>query len=316
MPKILVTGAFGQIGSELVSFLQNKFGTDSVIATDIHLPKNFVGNAEILDVCDAKRYRQFVIDNKIDTIYHLASLISVGSEANPDLAWTLNLGSLKTMLDIARDHKIKCFWPSSIAAFGKKSLYDPTPQHNILEPTTIYGVTKVAGELLCQYYFLRYGVDVRSVRYPGIIQYKGELGNGTTEYAIAIFYEALKTGIFTCFLKENAKLPMMFIDDAIAATIGIMDADINKIKIRTSYNLSAISFSPKELVAEIRKNIPLEVKYEPDHHKDIADTWPKTIDDSEARSDWGWKHTVDLTKMVEIMLKEVGKKVGVRHGKK
>ena len=236
MPKILVTGAFGQIGSELVNSLQNKFGTDSVIATDIHLPKNFVGNAEILDVCDAEKYRQFVVDNKIDTIYHLASLLSVGGEANPDLAWTLNLGSLKTMLDIARDHKIKCFWPSSIAAFGKTSLYDPTPQHNILEPTTIYGVTKVAGELLCQYYFLKYGVDVRSVRYPGIIQYKGDVGNGTTEYAIAIFYDALKTGKFECFLKPDAKLPMMFIDDAIAATIGIMEASADAIEIRTSYN--------------------------------------------------------------------------------
>lgn len=315
MAKILVTGAYGQIGSELVSALQKQFGTENVIASDIRVPVVKIGRSEVLDVCDADKYKQFVTKNKIDTIYHLASLLSVGGEANPDLAWTLNLGSLKTTLDIARDGKIKCFWPSSIAAFGSTSIYDPTPQHNVLEPTTIYGVTKVAGELLCQYYYLKYGVDVRSVRYPGIIQYKGEVGNGTTEYAISIFYDALRFGKFTSFLKKDTTLPMMFIDDAIAATIGIMNAKPNKIKIRTSYNLSAISFSPAQLADEIKKHIPLVIKYKPDHHQDIADTWPKTIDDSCARKDWGWKHKVDLSNLVEIMLREIANKIGIDHGK-
>lgn len=316
MKKILVTGAFGQIGSELVPVLQAKYGKANVFATDINIPSNFDGVAKLLDVTDASQYAQFVAENNIDTIFHLASLLSVAGEKNPELAWKLNLGSLKTTLDIAKDHKIKIFWPSSIAAFGPTSILKNAPQHNILEPTTIYGVTKVAGELLCQYYFLKFGVDVRSVRYPGIIQFKADIADGTTEYACAIFYDALKTGRFECFLKPNTTLPMMFIDDCINATINIMQADAKDIKVRTSYNVSAISFGPKDLADEINKHLKLEVIYKPDHHQQIADTWPPTIDDTEARQDWSWKHKVDLAKMVEIMLTEVAKKIGVKYGKK
>jgi len=236
----------------------------------------------------------------------------VGSEKDPQMAWKVNLGGLKTILDVAVAHKIKVFWPSSIAAFGPTTPKIKTPQHTILEPTTMYGVNKVAGELLCQYYFLRYGLDVRSLRYPGLIAYKAPPGDGTTEYSVHIFYAALKDQKYTCFLKEDTRLPMMFIDDAIKGTLQLMEAPSENIKVRTSYNFTAIDITPEELVKEIQKVMPEFICiYAPDHRQAIADSWPDSIDDSDARNDWGWKPDVDLTKMVKIMFDEVKKKIEV-----
>lgn len=306
MKKILVTGAFGQIGSELVPALQKKFGKNNIIALGHrNIPKDFDGIVEKGEVTDGKALEKIIKTHKIDTIYHLASLLSATGEANPQLAWEVNMNGLKLILDLALKYKMRIFWPSSIAAFGPTTPKVKTPQRTVLEPTTMYGVTKLAGELLCQYYTNKYGLDIRSVRYPGLISYKAEPGGGTTDYAVAIFYEAIKTGKYECFVKKETTLPMMYMDDAIEGTIKLMDADWNDLTVHTSYNLAAISFTAEELAKEIQKRMPLKVTYKPDSRQKIADSWPQSIDDSVARKDWGWKHKIDLKKMCDIMIENL-----------
>lgn len=309
--KILVTGAFGQIGTELVPALQRKFGKDNVIAVGHHnIPAEFEGIVEKAELPNKDNLKELVERYDVGTVYHLVSLLSAKGEVDPSFTWNLNMTSLKDVLDLAVEKKYKVFWPSSIAAFGPTTPHEMTPQRTVLEPTTMYGVTKVSGELLAQYYHLKYGVDIRSVRYPGIISWKQEPGGGTTDYAVAIFYEALRTGKYECFVNEETVLPMMYMDDAVNATIQLMEADPTKLTVHTSYNLAAISFSAKELAQEIQKHLPVEVTYQPDHRQKIADSWPDSIDDSQARTDWGWQHEFDLPKMTEVMLTELKKKLG------
>jgi nucleoside-diphosphate-sugar epimerase len=308
--KILVTGAFGQIGTELVPALQKKHGKENVIAVGHrHIPETFDGIVEQAELPNKEILKNLIKKHNIGTVYHLVSLLSAKGEVDPSLTWNINMTSLKDVLDLAVEEKFKIFWPSSIAAFGPTTPRDNTPQRTVLEPTTMYGVSKVAGELLGQYYFQKYGVDIRSVRYPGIISWKQEPGGGTTDYAVAIFYDALKTGNYTCFVSADTVLPMMYMDDAINATIQLMDAQASKLTIRTSYNLAAISFSAEELAKEIQKHMPLTVTYQPDHRQKIADSWPNSIDDSVARQDWGWQHKFDLSKMTEVMLAELKQKL-------
>lgn len=313
MGKILVTGAFGLIGTELVSALQKKYGKENIIAAaHSKVPEDFDGILEKADVTNEEELISLVDKHGIDTVYHLAGILSVGSEKNPDLAWQVNLDGLKNVLDVARDKNLKIFWPSSIAAFGPTTPRKDTPQHTSLEPTTIYGVAKVSGELLCQYYFKRYGVDVRSLRYPGINGWKADPGDGTTEYAIHIFYAALSEGKYVCPLRPDSYLPMMYMSDAINGTIQLMEADPEKLTIRTSYNFSGISFSPADLVEEIKKLVPdFEVTYEPNQSQAIADSWPTSIDDSIAREDWGWKPEFDLKGMTEEMYNNLKIKLGI-----
>lgn len=309
--KILVTGPFGLVGSNLIPELQEKFGKDNIIALGHrNIPKDFSGVIEHGDVVDKNKLKEVIKKHQITQIYHLASLMSAAGEKNPNLAWEVNMGGLKNVLDFSVENKIKVFWPSSIAVFGPTTPRQNTPQHTILEPTTMYGVTKLAGELLCQYYFLKYGLDVRSLRYPGLLSYKAQPGDGTTEYAIWIFYGAIKEKKYQCFLKEDATLPMMYMGDAVRATLQLMDAPAEKIRVRTSYNLSAISFSPKEIVSEIKKYVPeFECSYQPDFRQKIADSWPKIIDDGAARKDWDWKHEFDLTRMTKEMLEGIKGKI-------
>lgn len=299
MKKILVTGAFGLVGSDLVPALQQKYGQDHVVALSREtVGQNFNGILEKGDVRDSRLMSDLVNKHDIGEVYHLAGLLSAGGEKNPDLAWEVNVAGLKYILDLAKDHKLKVFWPSSIAVFGPTTPKQDVPQHTILEPTTIYGVTKVTGELLCQYYYLRYGVDVRSLRYPGLNGYKAPPGDGTTEYAIHIYYGLLQNNHYECFLKADTRLPMMYMDDAIAGTIALMAAPQEKITVRTSYNISAINFTPAELQAEINKLVPdFKVEYKPDFRQKIAEGWPQSIDDSQARKDWGWRPQYNLTKM-------------------
>ena len=317
MKKILVTGSVGQIGSELVPALRAKYGNENVIATGYKtMPGESFRNAgpfEIVDVMDKDSLRVIIEKYDIDTIYHLVSVLSAMGEKNPNLAWDVNMITLKNVLDLAKEYEFsRVFWASSIAAFGPSTPKDNTPQLTVMDPNTMYGLTKVAGELLCNYYFVKHGVDVRSLRYPGIISYKTLPGGGTTDYAVEIFYEALKNRKYACFLKEDATLPMMHMPDAIKATIDIMQAEPSKIKTRTSYNLAAVSFSPKEIAEEIKKHIPeFECTYEPDFRQKIAESWPKVIDDSSARNDWGWKHEFGLAEMTKDMLKKLGEKLGV-----
>lgn len=312
MGKILVTGAFGQIGSELVPALQKKYGEENVFAAGHkNIPEGFHGLLEILDVTDILSLENLINKYQISEIFHLSGLLSVASENDPEAAWKINLGGLKNVLDVSKKYKIKLFWPSSIAAFGPTTPQIKTPQHTILEPTTIYGVTKVAGENLCHYYNIKYGLDVRSVRYPGIISWKTPPSQGTTEYTVSMFYDGLQGKKNVCWLKPETTLPMMYIDDAIKGTIDLMEAPLDKIKIRNSYNLSAVSFQAKELEEELRKYVPdLNVTYEPDYRQQIADSWPKSIDDSQARKDWGWKHEFDLPKMTKVIVENLKKKFG------
>lgn len=309
MKNILVTGAFGQIGSELVPALQKKYGKDHVIALGhTHIPKQFDGIVEKADITDNKKLLNIIQKYNIDTIFHLVSLLSVKGEVDPMVTWDINMNGLIHILEAARIYKLKIFWPSSIAAFGPTTPRKKTPQQTILEPTTMYGVTKVSGELLCQYYYQKYGVDVRSLRYPGLISWKTPPGGGTTDFAVAIFYDGLKTGHYECFVRKDTMLPMMYMDDAIKATIQIMQKDPKQIKIRTSYNLAAISFTAEELAKELKKHIPLTVTYKPDHRQKIADSWPQSINDSQARKDWDWKHEFTLSSMTKEMIKHLSKK--------
>lgn len=311
MKKILVTGAAGQIGSELVPALVEKYGAGNVVATD-YKPLVDSGCASLsFDILDAARLEETIRKYEITEIYHLVSLLSATGEKDPDRAWNLNMGSLKSVLDLAAKYQLRVFWPSSIAAFGPTTPRNPAPQKTVLEPTTMYGVTKVSGELLCQYYFLKKGVDVRSVRYPGLISWKAEPGGGTTDYAVAVFYEALKTGTYTCFVRPDTVLPMMYMDDAVRGTIELMETPAEKITIRTSYNLAGVSFSAEELVAQINKHRPVSVSYAPDHRQQIADSWPQVIDDTQARADWGWKPVFDTAKMTEVMLEKLAAKLQI-----
>ena len=308
MPSILVIGAVGQIGTELTMELRRRYGGKNVVASTRKTPfsKEMAesGPCEYFDVQDKAALTAVVKKYNIDTIYQLASLLSATGEQNPDLAFNINLLGLKNSLDVARECTVKkFFWPSSIAAFGPTTPRDNTPQQTVLEPSTMYGVTKVAGELLCQYYFKKYGLDIRSIRYPGLISYKAEPGGGTTDYAVAIFYEAIRHNRYQCFVGAKTVLPMMYMPDAIRGTIALMEAPAEKITIRTSYNFAAISFSAEELAAEVAKLMPgFACTYVPDHRQKIADSWPKSIDDSQARRDWGWHHEYDLSKMSKDMI--------------
>jgi nucleoside-diphosphate-sugar epimerase len=308
--KILVIGASGQIGVELTLGLRKIYGNANVIASDLREQNPLLegtGPYVSLDVMNKEMLHVQVIRQGITQIYLLAAILSATGEKNPNLAWNLNMTGLLNVLDIAREeHLHKVYWPSSIAVFGPTSPRIQCPQQTIIEPTTVYGISKYAGEFWCNYYHHRYGVDVRSLRYPGLISYKSAPGGGTTDYAVEIFHEALEEGAYKCFLKEDTYLPMMYMPDAIRATIELMEAPAEKISIRTSYNLSSMSFSPKEIAAEIQKHIPgFQISYEPDYRQAIADSWPGSIDDSVARNDWGWKEEYDLARMTGDMLQNL-----------
>ncbi len=314
MERVLVIGAAGQIGSELVTALRKVHGTDNVIATDIRDVADDLkgGPTALLDVMDDKRLIHFVIRHKITQIYHLAAVLSGNAERLPMQAWHINMQSMMNVLDLAREVQEikKVFWPSSIAVFGPTTPTRETPQLTVMEPTTVYGISKLAGERWCEYFYNRYKVDVRSLRYPGLISYKTEAGGGTTDYAVEIYFEALKHKKYECFLKEDTYLPMMFMDDAIDATIALMESPADKLSTRSAYNVGGISFSPKDIAAEIRKHIPeFEITYKPDFRQAIADSWPQSIEDSVAQRDWGLKTNYDLAKMTDVMLREVKAKL-------
>lgn len=310
MGRILVTGCEGQIGSELVPALKKIYGTEQVVGLDLRRC-GCEDPFEAVDVTDLAALRALYRKYDFDIVYHMVGILSAKGEQNPQLAWDVNLGALKTVLDLSLEFNVgKVFWPSSIAAFGPSSPKNPTPQRTIMDPSTIYGVCKVAGELLCNYYFIRFGLDVRSIRYPGIISYKTPPGGGTTDYAIAIFHDALKRKRYRCFLSPDTTLPMMYMPDAIKATIDLMTADPESVRIRTSYNLTAVSFSPAELAAEICGFIPeFVMEYAPDHRQQIAASWPQVIDDRAAREDWGWQHEFGLAEITRNMLENIHESV-------
>ncbi len=312
--KILVTGATGQIGSELTLELRRKYGGDNVIAVGhSRKPSDELfrsGPFEFVDAGEKETVEKIVEKYSVDTVYHLAAVLSATGEQNPQLAWKVNMGSLYNVLEIARERSLlRVFWPSSIAAFGPTAPRVKTPQETVLIPGTMYGVTKVAGELLCNYYFLKYAVDVRSVRYPGIISSEVLPGGGTTDYAVAIFYEAIKSKQYTCFVREDTVLPMMYMPDCIKATVDLMEADLSKIERHDGYNVAGMSFSAGELAAEIKKYIPrFKCDYKPDFRQKIADSWPMSIDDSVAHKEWGWKPTYDLASMTKDMIGKLSKR--------
>ena len=305
--KILVIGASGQIGVELTLVLRKIYGGAQVVASDLREENELLkgtGPYVSIDVMNKEMLHVQILRQNITQVYLLAAMLSATGEKNPPLAWHLNMQSLLNVLDIAKEEKLtKVYWPSSIAVFGPTSPKIDCPQQTIIEPTTVYGISKYAGEFWCNYFFQRYGVDVRSMRYPGLISYKSSPGGGTTDYAIDIFLAARDKKNYNCFLEEHTRLPMMYMPDAIRATIELMEAPAEKIKVRTSYNLAAMSFSPVEIAEEIQKHIPdFTVSYKPDSRQDIANSWPQSIDDSSARMDWGWKHEYDLPKMTHDML--------------
>jgi nucleoside-diphosphate-sugar epimerase len=306
--RILVIGANGQIGSELTDALAHVHGEANVIAADIVHPRHpHRVQFACLDVLDARRLGEIVDRHSIGDVYLLAAVLSAKGEAAPLATWTLNVNGLLNVLELAREKKIaRVFWPSSIAAFGPHSPPDAAPQWAIMDPTTIYGVSKLAGERLCEYYFAKFAVDVRSIRYPGVIGYRTPAGGGTTDYAIAIFQAAKRRERYQCFLQENTTLPMIYMPDALRATLDIMNVAASRLRIRSSYNVAGLSFSPRELAAAIRRLVPgFEVSYEPDFREAIAQTWPRTIDDSQARRDWGWEPRFDLARLTSDMLNNV-----------
>lgn len=310
MSKIIVIGSCGQIGTELVLALRNIHGSENVVAADLkdECPSILSNGPYIkMDILDRDAVRSYIINEKVQEVYLLAALLSATAEKNPDFAWRLNMEGLFTVLDLAKEgHVKKVFWPSSIAVFGPTTPANKTPQHTIMEPSTVYGISKQAGERWCEYYHHKFGVDVRSIRYPGLISYKSLPGGGTTDYAVDIFYKAKAQGNFTCFLKEDTELPMMFMEDAIRGTIELMQAPPEKIHIRSAYNLAGSSFTPAELSSSIQKHLPdFKISYAPDFRQEIADSWPNSIDDSYAQKDWGWKAQFDTEAMVEVMLKNV-----------
>lgn len=307
--KILIIGACGQIGTELTEGLQKIYGLENVIASDLKLSPALPQGTifETIDALDKEKVFEVVKKHQITQIYLLAALLSATAEKNPDFAWKLNMESLFHVLNLAKEKHIqKVYWPSSIAVFGPTTPRINTPQFTVMEPSTVYGISKQAGERWCEYYFNKFGVDVRSIRYPGLISWKSAPGGGTTDYAVHIYHSALKEKKYECFLSEQTALPMMYMEDAINATIGIMEVPIEKIKIRSSYNLSGISFTPKEIADSIKKQIPdFTISYKPDFRQQIADSWPASIDDSRAREDWGWKHKFGLEEMTVEMIKNL-----------
>jgi nucleoside-diphosphate-sugar epimerase len=310
--KILIIGACGQIGTELTRKLRAIYGADNVIASDIRKLENEVVNSGIFEVVNALDFNQIesiVEKYQIEEVYLMAALLSATAEKNPAFAWDLNMNSLFHVLNIAKTGKIKkVFWPSSIAVFGPTTPKEMTPQFTVMEPSTVYGISKQSGERWCEYYHNIYGVDIRSIRYPGLISWSTPPGGGTTDYAVDIYHKALEQGSYECFLSEETKLPMMYMDDAIRATIEIMQAPKEAIKIRSSYNLAGISFTPAEIGNEIKKHIPnFSITYNPDFRQKIADSWPASIDDSAARNDWNWKHQFDMSSMTTDMLENLKK---------
>ena len=311
--RVLVLGASGQIGTELTQKLRELYGNQHVIASDIKkgTPEMMAsGPFEVLDATDRESILQVILKYEINQVYLLAAMLSATAEKFPQKAWDLNMNSLLAVLDLAKEKHIQqVYWPSSIAVFGPTTPKNNTPQKTIMEPSTVYGISKLSGEFWCNYYHQKFDVDVRSLRYPGIISWKTKPGGGTTDYAVDIYFKALENKQFTCFLSENTRLPMMYMQDAVNATIQIMQAKSTDVKIRTSYNLSAIDFTPKEIADEIKKHIPdFKIDYEPDSRQQIADSWPSSIDDTEARNDWNWKHQFDLSSMTTEMLENLSKK--------
>lgn len=305
--SILILGACGQIGTELTFALRELYGNEQVVASDIREGTDSLMNSgpfELLDATNYEAIEDVVMYHEIDEVYLMAAMLSATAEKFPERAWNLNMNSLFNVLNLAKEKKIeKLFWPSSIAVFGPNTPKDNTPQSTVMEPSTVYGISKQSGERWCSYYYHKFGVDVRSVRYPGLISWKTLPGGGTTDYAIEIYHEALEKGSYTCFLNEDVKLPMMFMDDAIRATIKLMDCNPEKITVRSSYNLAAMSFSPAEISASIKKHIPnFKVSYNPDFRQTIAETWPRSIDDSKAKKDWGWESKFNLENTTVEML--------------
>jgi nucleoside-diphosphate-sugar epimerase len=310
MKKILVIGAGGQIGTELVLELRKRHGVNHVIAADVKAECTDAlkdGPYVKMDVLDKEMVQSYIRTERPDDVYLLAALLSATAEKHPEFAWKLNMEGLFTILDLAKEGAIKkIFWPSSIAVFGPTTPRVETPQYTVMEPTTVYGISKLAGERWCEYYYNKFDVDVRSIRYPGLISYTSLPGGGTTDYAVDIFYHAKKTGEYTSFLNKDSALPMMYMEDAIRATIELMDAPKENVKIRSSYNLAGISFTPEQLALGIQEILPtFKMMYNPDFRQDIANSWPDSIDDSAAKQDWGWKEKYDLKAMVETMLKNV-----------
>ena len=312
-PKILIIGACGQIGTELTHKLREIYGTGNVIASDIRKLNTDVVNSgpfEVVNALDFNQVEHLIEHHQIDEVYLMAALLSATAEKNPAFAWDLNMNSLFHVLNIAKAKKVKkVFWPSSIAVFGPTTPKENTPQFTIAEPSTVYGISKQAGERWCEYYHKIFGVDVRSIRYPGLISWTSPPGGGTTDYAVDIYHKALSDHSYECFLSAETRMPMMYMDDAIRATIEIMQAPADKVKIRSSYNLAAISFTPEEIAEEIKAHIPdFTISYKPDFRQKIADSWPASIDDSSARSDWGWKPKYDLSEMTKVMLENLAAK--------
>ena len=307
---ILVLGASGQIGTELTQKLRILYGNNNVIASDIREGSEEMmtsGPFEIIDATDKETILKIVQKYNVNQVYLLAAMLSATAEKHPQKAWNLNMNSLLAVLDLAKEKHIKqIYWPSSIAVFGPTTPKENTPQKTVMEPSTVYGISKVSGEFWCNYYFEKFGVDVRSLRYPGIISWKTKPGGGTTDYAVDIYFKALENKKYECFLSENTRLPMMYMDDAVNATIELMMAKSEDIKIRNGYNLAAIDFTPKEIASEIKKHIPdFEITYKPDFRQQIADSWPQSIDDSKARKDWNWQHKFDLKSMTESIIKNL-----------
>lgn len=311
MSNVLVIGACGQLGSELTLALCELHGKDHVLATDIREPQASLFDCafEVLNAMDKEGLEALVKKYKINQIYHLAAILSAKGEENPKFAWDLNMESLLNVLDIAKTHQLeKIYWPSSIAVFGPGTPVDNTPQDTVMDPNTVYGISKLAGERWCAYYFEKYGVDVRSLRYPGLIGYKSLPGGGTTDYAVDIYYKALQGEPLDCFLSNDTSLPMMYMNDAVKATIDLMESDIDKVKIRSSYNVGAMSFTPREIAISIQKLIPeFKINYNPDFRQVIADSWPNSIDDTAARTDWGWQPKFDLDQMTADILENLPK---------
>lgn len=313
MNRILVTGASGQIGSDLVRLLRRRHGGESVVALDVSHPpaSNGIvkdGPFEEADVRDSSALARIIEEYEVDVVYHLASLLSATGERHPDRTWDVNVNGLKHVLDLAREREFRVFWPSSIAVFGPTTPTFKAPQATVLDPGTIYGVTKRSGELLCQYYHQRFGVDVRSLRYPGLISHTTKPGGGTTDYAVDMFYAAVEDTSYTCFLRPDTRLPMMYMPDALQATLDLMNAPGDALTVRSSYNVMSFNFTPEELAQAIQEHQPtFSVRYEPDDRQDIADTWPEAVDDSPAREEWGWEPEYDLDAMVEDMLTHLEK---------
>lgn len=307
---ILIIGACGQIGTELTLTLRERYGNDRVIASDIREGSDTLMNSGPFEILDATNYdalEEVVAYYDISEVYLMAAMLSATAEKFPMRAWNLNMNSLFNVLNLAKEKKVnKIFWPSSIAVFGPNTPKDHTPQHTIMEPSTVYGISKQSGERWCEYYFKKFNVDVRSLRYPGLISWKTMPGGGTTDYAVEIYHKALSQGRYSCFLKKDTMLPMMFMDDAIRATLELMEADTKKIKVRSAYNLAAMSFDPAEMARSIQKHIPdFTIEYVPDFRQDIADSWPKSIDDSHAQKDWHWQPEFDLDRTTETMLENL-----------